>query len=108
MGAILIDGDYYTEPDAATTFYTFFSTMAAVHNLWDLTTLMLYLWKIWKIGIIHKSRVHGVWDKVLFILQRIVILTVFYQFCHFTTTILIPLLPYLTLSPIAAIHRTAT
>ena len=47
--------------------------------MWDLTTLLLYLCKIRKIGAIYKSKEDGVWDNVLFILYRIVIITVSYQ-----------------------------
>ena len=47
--------------------------------MWDLTNLLLYLCRIWKIGAIYKSKQDGVWGNVLFILHHIVVITVFYQ-----------------------------
>ena len=51
--------------------------------MWDLTTLLLYSYKIWQIGAVYKSKQDGVWNNVLFILHRVVIITVFYQVFEF-------------------------
>ena len=47
--------------------------------MWDLTTLLLYSYKIWKIRAVYNSKQDLIWDNLLFILHRIVIISVFYQ-----------------------------
>ena len=63
-----------------TTAIWFIATITTFH-IWDAATLLLYCWKIWRFGKIYKSTENGVWTKVLVILQRIFIITVFYSVC---------------------------
>jgi len=48
-------------------------------HIWDITTLMMYIYKIRTIGRFYKSKENGIWNNVLSILHRIVIITLFYQ-----------------------------
>ena len=67
------------------------ATSVSFHT-WDMTILLLYLFKIWKIGNVHKSKENRIWDNVLFILHRIVIITVFYTVCALSVTALFTIL----------------
>ena len=77
--SILFDG--HTWEDKRVMYITFLWNAANVVSsfMWDLTVLLLYSYKIRKIAAVCKSKQDGVWDNVLFILHRIVIITVFYE-----------------------------
>ena len=75
---LFFDGDPHRDAD-----------ILFIHNLWycvttaaalclDITTLLLYLWKIWGFRT-YKSKRGDIWSGILFVLYRIVILTIFYQ-----------------------------
>ena len=56
---------------------------------WEITTLLLYGFKIWKIGKIYKSKQEQIWKNVLFMLDRIAILTIFYFFNYLISTLIL-------------------
>ena len=86
--AILFDGDSWTDDWLLQIWFLWNFTVAVISQLWDLVILLFYLFKMTKIGKIHKSKDDGVWDNVLSILHRIVIITVFYQICSLCATFL--------------------
>ena len=47
--------------------------------IWDITTLLMYYFKIKSFRKTKAFREDAVWRKIMFILQRIIILTIFYQ-----------------------------
>lgn len=57
------------------------SLHGACAQIWDVITLLLYSYKIWKFTKLYKCKDSGIWRKILSILYRIVIITVFYQLC---------------------------
>ena len=67
--------------------YIVLMAMTAAVQIWDLSTLLLYVWKIHKIGKIYKTKNDAVWSNVLHILHRIVIITIFYEICIFTMAV---------------------
>ena len=81
--AILFNGDSFRDDwmNQIWVLWSFVLTVMAYGT--DLVILLLYLFKIWNIGKIHKAKGDGVWDNVLFILHRIVIITVFYNISGF-------------------------
>ena len=60
-------------------FAQYFVIITGIITMWDITTLVLYSYKIKSFrkasGLSHDA----VWRKIMFILQRIIILTLFYQ-----------------------------
>ena len=80
---VLFEGNVYDNEHYQRTYYLWFIIHSVLGLLWDLTTLMLYCYKIWKISKIYRTQRDAVWKNVLLILHRIVILTVFYQICLF-------------------------
>ena len=81
--AILFDGDSWEDEWLAQIWFLWNFIVSMAAHLWDFAILLLYLFKIWRIGKVHKSKLDGVWDHVLSILHRIVIITVFYTICAF-------------------------
>ena len=90
--AILFDGDSWEDEWLAQIWWIWINTLTISSHSWDLTILLLYLFKIYQIGKVHKSKENRVWNNVLFILHRIVIITVFYHICSLTLTILFSIL----------------
>ena len=86
--AILFDGDSFRDEWMKQVYVLWNFTVAVVSQFWDLVILLLYLFKMTKIGKIHKSKHDGVWENVLSILHRVVTVTVFYQICSLCATIL--------------------
>ena len=79
--AILFDGDLWEDAWMSDIFYLWNFALLTSAHICDLIILMLYSCKIRQIGKSLKSKTDGVWNNVLFILYRIVIINVFYQFC---------------------------
>ena len=79
--AIFFDGDRSDDEWVNQIYYLWDTIVNMIGFVSDIMILLLYLFKIWKIGKVHKSKENGVWNNVLFILHRIVIITVFYQIC---------------------------
>ena len=79
--AILFDGDSFRDEWMDRIYHLWNLAVTISAQFLDLVILLLYLFKIWRIGNIHKSKGDGVWDNVLSILHRIVIITVFYDVC---------------------------
>ena len=104
---ILWDGDSYRDDDILRIYYFWHSAVCIAFQIWDITTLIMYCWKIWKIGKIYKSNRESnrgsnvssassqsqrdsVWNNILIILYRVVIVTAIYQiFSLFATVIFI-------------------
>ena len=78
--SILFDGDSREDEWMVKIYYIWLFALVVTSILWEWTILLLYLCKIWEIRKSYKSKQDGVWDTVLFILHRIVIITIFYQF----------------------------
>jgi len=51
--------------------------------MWDITTLLMYIYKIWKIGTFYKIKDEDIWNNILSILHRVVTITLFYQITAF-------------------------
>ena len=96
--AILFDGDSWEDEWMAEIYYLWIFLQSLAGHLWDLVILLLYLFKIWRIGKAHKSKENRVWDNVLFILHRIVIITVFYTICSLLVSMLYAILGFVQLS----------
>merc|ERR1719333_415379 len=79
--SILFDGHLAYEPHLKPVMDWWWYGTSHCMAAWDVTTLLLYCWKIWKIRGALKSKLQVVWKNVLFILQRVVIMTVFYEIC---------------------------
>ena len=86
--AILFDGDSWTDEWLNEIWLLWAVVMVMTTFGMDLVILLLYLYKLWQIGKIHKSKKDGVWNNILFILHRIVIITIFYQLCALFTGLL--------------------
>lgn len=71
---ILFDDD-----TSGSIYYHWSAITGTLFQLWDLITLMLYSYKMWKFGTFYKSQDDAVWKYIVSILHRIVIVTVFYQ-----------------------------
>ena len=111
--AILFDGDSFRDEWMDRIYHLWSSAVSVSAQIWDLVILLLCLFKIWKIGKMHKSKGDGVWDNVLSILHRIVIITVFYQLCAlfadalYTTMSLVQLSDHLVIDSIVYELRTS-
>ena len=70
-------------------FSTWFLCQFAAGWTWDISTLALYGFKIWKIGKIYKSKHEEIWKNVLSILDRVTILTIFYLFCYLIAALIV-------------------
>ena len=79
--AILFDGDRWEDEWMNELFYLWGFVNTILAQMWDFSILLLYLWQIWKISKVYKSKQNGIWKNVLSILHRVVIITVFYQIC---------------------------
>ena len=86
--AILFDRDSW---DLSQIYWIWVNAVSASGHTWDLVILLMYLHKIWQIRKAHKSKENRVWDNVLSILHRIVIITVFYTICSLFLSILFTL-----------------
>jgi len=65
-------------------------------QIWDITTLMMYIYKIWKIGTFFKSQSNDIWNNILSVLQRIVTVTLLYQLTMLLNAVLfyfVPMIP---------------
>ena len=60
-------------------FYTFGNIICVAASLWDFITLLLYCYKIRTFRKIPALQQNAVWRKIMFILQHIIIITLFYQ-----------------------------
>ena len=101
--AIMFDGDSWEDEWMAEMYYSWNFLQSLSGHIWDLVILLLYLFKIWRIGKAHKSKENRVWENVLFILHRIVIITVFYTICSLLVSML-----YTTLGMIELSENTVT
>ena len=95
---ILFDGDSFRDEWMERVYFLWYFSVATATHIWDLAILLLYLFKIWKIGKIHKSKRDGVWDNVLFVLHRIVIITVFYTIFSLSVPIIFTVLSLIEFS----------
>lgn len=60
-------------------FHNWYYTIVALTLLWDITTLLLYCYKIMTFRKARALQHDAVWRKIVFVLQRIIIVTLFYQ-----------------------------
>ena len=74
--SILFQGDLKKQKNS---FYTFYNIICVAALLWDLTTLLLYCYKINAFRKIPTLQQNAVWRKIMFILQHILVITLFYQ-----------------------------
>ena len=81
--SLFFDGDPYSDEHLTPIYYLWNLSVTTAVQLWDMTTLLLYCYKIREIGKIHKMKDDAVWESVQFILHRIVIVTIFYQITSF-------------------------
>ena len=79
--AIFFDGDRSDDEWVHQIYYLWDTIVHMIPLMSDIMILLLYLFKDWEIGKSQKSKENGVWNNVLFILHRIVIITIFYQIC---------------------------
>ena len=96
--AILFDGDSWEDQWMTEIYYSWNFLLSLSVHIWDLVILLLYLFKIYRIGKVHRSKGTRVWDNVLFILHRIVIITVFYTICSLLVSMLYTTLAMIKLS----------
>ena len=108
--AVLFDGDLWTDERTKQIYHLWFNVVSVSGHTWDLIVLLLYLFKIYQIGKVHKSKskANRVWDNVLFILHRIVIITVFYTICSLFLNILYSIFSVVQFSQNALIHAIVT
>jgi len=66
----------------------FYLSIGLCTQIWDITTLLMYIYKIWKIGTFYKSRNDNIWNNIRFVLHRIVITTLFYLITTFLMTMI--------------------
>ena len=83
--AILFHRDSW---DLSQIYWLWVNALSVSSHTWDLVVLLMYLFKIWQIRKAHKCKENKIWDNVLFILHRIVIITVFYTICSLFIPIL--------------------
>ena len=74
--AIMFHGDIHQQE---LDFYYWYHTNAAVFLIWDIIIGLLYCYKIKTFRKTRVLRQDAVWKKIIFILQRIIIITLFYQ-----------------------------
>ena len=96
--ALMFDGDSWEDQWMTKIYYSSNFLLSLAVHIWDLVILLLYLYKIWQIGKVHKSKENRVWYNVLFILHRIVIITVFYTICSLLVSMLYTILEFIQLS----------
>ena len=60
-------------------FSLYFAVIIGIASMWDITTLLLYSYKIKSFRKVTSLSQDAVWRKIMFILQRIIIITLFYQ-----------------------------
>ena len=60
-------------------FSQYFAVITGIASMWDITTLLLYSYKIRSFRKTTAFSQDAVWRNIMFILQRIIILTLFYQ-----------------------------
>lgn len=77
--SLILGGDPRTDREYNVIFHSWHFAVTSLGQIWDLTTLMLYSFKIWSFRKLYRHKHEGVWSKIIFILYRIVIVTIFYQ-----------------------------
>lgn len=95
-GSLLFEGRWAHDDHLQPVRYFWWYLTVIFALLWDLTTLLLYIFKIWYIGAVYSPKAierghhrdSNIWINILFILHRVVILTIFYQFYLFLTQVL--------------------
>ena len=65
--------------DQMNEFYRWYFMLVVLGSIWDIIILLMYYFKIKSFRKTKALRKDAVWRKVMFILQRIIILTLFYQ-----------------------------
>jgi len=83
--SLLFEGDYYSDDYMKNLYYAWYFCSSVAVQMWDVMTLLLYYFKIRQIAKIHKSKEDGVWRRVLRIMHRIVIVTMFYLYFNVLT-----------------------
>ena len=102
--SILFNGDSFRDDWMNQMYFLWNFVLSVTAHGTDLVILLLYLFKIWRIGKIHKAKGDGVWDNVLSILHRIVIITVFYTISGLWTVFFFTTLSLLQFSEYSAVN----
>ena len=79
--SILFEGNL---DEQMTHFYSYYMIYVATFRSWDISILLLYCYKIKSFRKTRALRRDAVWRKIIFILQRIIIVTLFYQISSVT------------------------
>ena len=92
--SVVLDGDSRSEEQFILIFHLWHFTVSTVGQIWDISILFLYFFKIYSFRKLYGRKDDGVFSKLLFILYRIVIVTVFYQLTSLILAILYNVLDY--------------